>query len=79
MKIQHTLDTAAFVDGMKRMVQTKKEADVLGVHGMTVSGSVEYDTGSYDPDGAIVSYAWTQTATKEHNVHRFQGTTQFFV
>ncbi|MEK6700576.1 MAG: hypothetical protein AABZ10_16210 [Nitrospirota bacterium] len=62
MKIQHTLDTATFVDGLKRVIQTKKESDVNGVHSMTVSGSVEYDTGSYDPDGATVSYAWTQTA-----------------
>ena len=37
------ITTATFVDGMKRMVQTKKEADVLGVHGMTLSGKVVYD------------------------------------
>ncbi len=39
-----TLDTVTFVDGLKRIIQTKKEADINGVHSMTVSGSVEYDT-----------------------------------
>ncbi|HAK59696.1 MAG TPA: hypothetical protein DCO77_04845 [Nitrospiraceae bacterium] len=39
----NTLDTVIFVDGMNRMIQTKKEADVNGLHGMTVSGKIVYD------------------------------------
>ncbi len=64
MKIQHTLDTATFVDGLKRVIQTKKESDVNGVHSMTVSGSVEYDTlGRVIQQGQPgytvgVSYSW---------------------
>ncbi|HEY6872131.1 MAG TPA: RHS repeat-associated core domain-containing protein [Geobacteraceae bacterium] len=38
-----TLDTVTFADGMKRLIQTKKEADVNGIYGMVNSGLVVYD------------------------------------
>jgi hypothetical protein len=37
------LDTVTFIDGMKRLIQTRKEADVSGIYGMTVSGAIVYD------------------------------------
>ncbi len=64
MKIQYTIDTVTFVDGMKRVVQTKKEPDINGVNSMTLSGSVEYDTlgrviQQGQPGYAVrVSYSW---------------------
>lgn len=39
----NTLDTVIFADGMKRVLQTKKEADVEGTYGMVASGLVTYD------------------------------------
>ena len=41
--VGNTVDTVLFADGMKRVLQTKKEADVNGAYGMTVSGPVVYD------------------------------------
>lgn len=42
-----TLDTLLYIDGLKRVLQTKKEAEVLQgeqkVYGLTVSGKVEFD------------------------------------
>jgi YD repeat-containing protein len=42
-----TLDTLLYIDGLKRVVQTKMEAEVLQgeekVYGVTVSGKVEFD------------------------------------
>ena len=38
-----TLDTVIFTDGMKRVLQTKKEADVDGNYGIVASGLVVYD------------------------------------
>jgi RHS repeat-associated protein len=38
-----TIAAATFVDGLKRVVQTKKEAEINGVHGAVVSGKVLYD------------------------------------
>jgi hypothetical protein len=42
-----TLDTLLYIDGLKRVVQTKKEAELLQgdvkVYGLTVSGKVEFD------------------------------------
>ncbi|HAK59486.1 MAG TPA: hypothetical protein DCO77_03755, partial [Nitrospiraceae bacterium] len=37
------IDTVTFVDGMNRLIQTKKETDVNGQHGMNVSGLVVFD------------------------------------
>ena len=41
--VGHTLDTVTFIDGMKRLIQTKKEADVNGVYGMVASGVTVLD------------------------------------
>jgi RHS repeat-associated protein len=42
-----TIDTLLYIDGIKRVIQTKKEAEVFAgdnkTHGMTVSGKVEFD------------------------------------
>jgi hypothetical protein len=42
-----TLDTLLYIDGLKRVVQTKMEAEVLQgdekVYGLSVSGKVEFD------------------------------------
>jgi RHS repeat-associated protein len=39
----NTLDTVIYADGMKRVLQTKKEADVEGRYGMVASGLITYD------------------------------------
>jgi hypothetical protein len=33
-------NTGTFIDGMKRLIQTRKEADVNGSYGMTISGAI---------------------------------------
>ena len=38
-----TVDTVIYVDGFKRVVQTKKESEVNGTQGMTVSGKIIWD------------------------------------
>ncbi len=38
-----TLTTATFADGMKRIIQTKKQAQVADIVGMTVSGTIVFD------------------------------------
>ncbi|MGW0570348.1 SpvB/TcaC N-terminal domain-containing protein [Streptomyces tauricus] len=43
-KVKHdTIDTVTFVDGLGRVVQTKKDAEVAGKDVMTVSGRSVYD------------------------------------
>ncbi len=37
------IDTVTFADGMKRIIQTKKDAAVSGASGMTVSGLIVFD------------------------------------
>ncbi|GAA2207343.1 hypothetical protein GCM10009850_028010 [Nonomuraea monospora] len=38
-----TIDTVTFVDGLARVVQTKKDARIAGADGMTVSGRTVFD------------------------------------
>jgi RHS repeat-associated protein len=38
-----TIDTVTFVDGMQRIIQTKKEAEVNGRYGMVLSGKIGFD------------------------------------
>ncbi|WP_243374939.1 SpvB/TcaC N-terminal domain-containing protein [Geotalea sp. SG265] len=49
----NTLDTIIYADGMKRVLQTKKEADVEGRYGMVVSGLI-----TYDELGRTIEQAW---------------------
>ena len=37
------IKTITYVDGMKRIIQTKKDADVKGTYGMVVSGLIVFD------------------------------------
>jgi YD repeat-containing protein len=39
-----TIGTATFADGMKRIIQTRKDAEIKGTPGVIVSGAVEFDS-----------------------------------
>ncbi|MEN8140663.1 MAG: SpvB/TcaC N-terminal domain-containing protein, partial [Thermodesulfobacteriota bacterium] len=62
-----TLDTITYIDGLKRLVQTKREAEVLvggaKKHGMTASGKVVFDAlGRKTIQGQPIFIAGAETA-----------------
>ncbi|MDH3976685.1 MAG: hypothetical protein OEV42_20680, partial [Deltaproteobacteria bacterium] len=58
-----TIDTLIYTDGLKRVLQTKKEAEVRKVYGMTISGKAIYDAfGRVIQQGQPVFEAGYQTA-----------------
>lgn len=39
-----TIGTATFADGLKRIIQTRKDGEINGAPGVVVAGSVEFDS-----------------------------------